>query len=243
MTRTSTLSRLERLDILKSRLKSGEALTVSDIANELGISIRTVSRDIEILREQGVPVEADRGRGGGIRLRMDWGVGRINFNYAEAVDLMITLAIAQQMKSPLFMASLDSIRRKLDSSFPPLMKSKVKNLKHRILIASSASVDVLSGFSVPEKAISEKLHQAFLMQQSITIGYKAKNGDVTKRKIEPHYLLLSYPVWYVLSWDELRSDYRTFRCDRMLKIYDVGHEFKLRPISQFKKTVEGIEVI
>ena len=243
MKRASTLNRLERLDILKSRLKSGDVLTVSDMADELGISIRTVSRDIEILREQGVPIEADRGRGGGIRLQIHWGVGRINFNYSEAVDLMITLAIAQQMRSPLFMANLDSIRRKIDSSFPPLMKSKVKNLKHRILIAPSASVDVLSGFSTPAKGVTERLHQAFLMQQRATIGYKAKNGEVTKRIIEPHFLLLSYPVWYVLAWDDLRNDTRTFRCDRILKIYDVGSEFKLFPISRFKTSIEGIDAI
>jgi predicted DNA-binding transcriptional regulator YafY len=156
---------------------------------------------------------------------------------------MITLAIAQQMRSPLFMANLDSIRRKIDSSFPPLMKSKVKNLKHRILIAPSASVDVLSGFSTPAKGITERLHQAFLMQQRATIGYKAKNGEVTKRIIEPHFLLLSYPVWYVLAWDDLRNDTRTFRCDRILKIYDVSNEFKLFPISRFKTSMEGIDAI
>lgn len=243
MNRASTLNRLERLDILTSRLKSGDVLTISDIASEIGVSIRTVSRDIEILREQGVPVEADRGRGGGVRLRIDWGVGRINFNYAEAVDLMITLAIAQQMKSPLFMASLESIRRKINKSFPPLMKSKVNNLKHRILIAPPASLDVLSGFSIPEKDISEKLHQAFLMQQKITLSYQANSGQVTKRQIEPHFLLLSYPVWYVLAWDGLRNDYRTFRCDRILKIHTVGPEFKLRPISQFNEVMEGIDAI
>ena len=243
MKRASTLHRLERLDILTSRLKSGDVLTISDIASDIGVSIRTVNRDIELLREQGVPVEADRGRGGGVRLRIDWSIGRINFNYAEAVDLMITLAIAQQMQSPLFMASLDSIRRKIDRSFPPMMKSKVKNLKHRILIAPSASLDVLSGFSIPAKEIAEKLHQAFLMQQNITISYKAKSGEITKRQIEPHLLLLSYPVWYVLAWDGLRDDYRTFRCDRMLKIHAIGNEFKLRPISHFKELMEGIDAI
>lgn len=243
MKRASTQSRLERLEILKSRLKSGDVLTVATIADELGISVRTVSRDIDLLREQGVPIEADRGRGGGVRLLSNWGVGRINFNYSEAVDLMITLAIAQQMKSPFFMANLGSIRRKLDNSFPPSMKTRAKKLKHRIQIAPSASLDVLSGFSAPAKAITEQLHQAFLMQQRITMAYKAKNGDLTKRTIEPHFLLLSYPVWYVLAWDELRNETRTFRCDRIRKIYSVGPEFWLLPISRFKTSIEGIDAI
>ena len=243
MKRSSTLDRLERLELLKSRLKSEEALTIANIADEFGVSARTISRDIEILKEQGVPIETDRGRGGGIRLHVNWGVGRINFNYSEAVDLMITLAIAEQMKSPLFMANLERIRLKLDSSFSPTMKTKAKTLKNRILIAPSASIEVLSSFSSPEKNVTEQLHQAFLMQQRITIRYKAKNGKSTKRLIEPHFLFLSYPIWYVLAWDELRQDIRTFRCDRILKVEQEGSEFKLLPSDRFKKAMEGVDTV
>ena len=154
MKKTTVFTRLERLDVLTNRLKSNEPLIVRDIADELGVSVRTLSRDIGILRERGLPIEADRGRGGGIRLNASWAIGRVNFNYAEAVDLMITLAIAQQMKSPLFMTGLDSVRRKLLGSFPPVMKAKVKNLKDRILILPSASIDVLSSVSVLKKDLA-----------------------------------------------------------------------------------------
>jgi len=243
MNKTTLLTRLERLDLLANRLKSNEPLIVRDIADELGVSVRTLSRDIGILRERGLPIEADRGRGGGIRLNASWAIGRVNFNYAEAVDLMITLAIAQQMKSPLFMTGLDSVRRKLLGSFPPLIKTKVKNLKDRILILPSASINVLSSVSVLKKELAESLHQAFLMQQGISISYKAKNGSKTKRMIEPHYLLLSFPVWYVLAWDELREDVRTFRCDRITNIESTGRTFRLRPVAHFNESIAGTEVI
>lgn len=241
--RSSTQDRLERLEFLKARLKSGDALTAASLAEELSVSVRTVSRDIDILREQGVPVEADRGRGGGVRLQATWGVGRIHFNYTEAVDLMITLAIAQQMNSSFFMANLDKIKRKVEASFSPQMRLKVKQLKHRILISPSASIDVLSSFSSSQSVVAEKLHQAFLMQQRITMQYKAKNGDSTTRNIEPHFLQLSYPVWYVLAWDELRGDIRTFRCDRITQITNTNEEFRLLPVSRFSAALEGADVI
>lgn len=241
--RTSAQSRLERLEILKSRLKSGDVLTIASLAGELTVSVRTISRDIDLLRTQGVPVEADRGRGGGVRLQAQWGVGRINFNYSEAVDLMITLAIAQQMNSSFFMANLDKIRRKLEASFSPQMKLKVRQLKHRILITPSASIDVLSSFTSPSSSVAENLHQAFLMQQRIRMQYKAKSGEVTMRCIEPHFLLLSYPVWYVLAWDELRQDIRTFRCDRISKICSTEEEFRLLPVSHFEASLEGADII
>ena len=68
MTRSTTLTRLERLDLLATRLKSDEPLILSDIASELDVSTRTLNRDIAILRERGLPIESDRGRGGGVRL-------------------------------------------------------------------------------------------------------------------------------------------------------------------------------
>lgn len=243
MNRSSANERIERLEQLKSLLKSGEPLTARDIAQELQISVRTVNRDIDVLRGQGVPIEAERGRGGGIRLHRHWGVGRVNFNYPEAVDLLITLAIAQQMKSPIFMANLEAIRRKLFASLSPQMKEKVKNLKRRVLIMPSASLRVLSSFSSPRRDIAEQLHQAFLMQQRITMQYKAIDEAITTRTIEPHFFLLSYPVWYILAWDLLRRDIRTFRCDRIQSIEVLDHEFQLLPVSRFMKAIEGASAI
>ena len=64
-------------------------------------------------------IDADRGRGGGVRLDRNWGVGRINLAYSEAVDLLISLAVAEQMNSPMFLANLDSVRRQLVASSSP----------------------------------------------------------------------------------------------------------------------------
>jgi len=61
-------SRVIRLDALKALLADSDATTAGDLASELGVSVRTVQRDLASLRELGMPIEADRGRGGGIRL-------------------------------------------------------------------------------------------------------------------------------------------------------------------------------
>jgi len=243
MKRASTKGRLQRLEFITTRLKSGEALIMSQIADEIGVSVRTLSRDIQILRDQGLPIEADRGRGGGIRLHWRWGIGRVNLNYSEAIALLVSLAVAEQMKSPLLMANLGSVRRKLTASFSPSMKHKVNQLKSRILIEESASPFVLSTFSTPRAGVVEKLHQAFLLMSRMTIHYCSENGSKTKRTIEPHYLLLSYPVWYVLAWDHLRGDIRTFRCDRIESLHVLDDGFYLRKLVQFKQAMEGVEAI
>lgn len=238
--RASTISRIDRLEVITARLKSDEALTIGEIAKEVGVSIRTLNRDIGILKGQGLPIETDIGRGGGVRLNRAWGVGRVNLNYTEAVDLMISLAIAEQMNSPLFMAHLSSVRHKVMASFSRAMKSKVNGIKGRIVIGKSASDIVLTKFSSPKRKDVEKLHQAFLMLQRISITYSDERGNKTSRIIEPHYLLLSYPVWYVLAWDHLREDIRVFRCDRIEKIKILEEDFKLIPIIQFENKRDGI---
>jgi len=243
MKRTSTLSRLQRLDVITAQLKSDEIVVVRDIAREVGVSVRTITRDIQILREQGLPIEADRGRGGGIRLHWRWGIGRLALTYTEAIDLLVSLAVAEQMKSPLLMASLVTVRRKLMASFSPSMKHQLNKLKSRILIGESASPFVLSAFITAKPTVVKKLHQAFLNTQALQIHYCAEDNTVTRRVIEPHYLLLNYPVWYILAWDHLRQDVRTFRCDRIAQMTIEDSAFPLRPLKDFQAAMAGINAI
>ncbi len=147
MTRASTSDRLERLDLLASRLKADEAMLLANLAVELRVSVRTLARDLSILRERGLPVETDRGRGGGVRLDRHWGVGRLSLTYREAVDLLASLAIAEQLQSPWLIANLDSIRRKLSASFSPSLKDRISGLRKRILVGRPASAMVLQGFA------------------------------------------------------------------------------------------------
>lgn len=243
MKRSNTLERLQRLDILKARIKSGDAMTVALIADEFNVSARTISRDIQILRDQGLPIDSDRGRGGGIRLQQNWSVGRIKLTYTEAVDLMISLAIAEQMQSPIFMASLKSIRHKLMASFSADMKHKVTGLKDRIRIGQGVSSMVLATLIENNKVLVENLHQAFLMQTCCEIEYQDQTGKLTNRIIQPHYLLLNYPVWYVIVWDELRNDVRTLRCDRIKNLRLLEAEFHLLPLARFAACLEGVDAI
>lgn len=243
MVRNNTISRIERLEILKARLKSGEATIIGDIAEELGISIRTVSRDIQLLREQGLHIDADRGRGGGVRLERHWGIGRVNFNYNEAIDLMISLAVTERMNSPLFMANLQSARRKIMASFSPSMSFLVKGMKARILIGGGASANMIANYQSPDPINVKNIHQAFLTRNRLEIDYLSINEIETHRTIEPHYLLLCSPVWYMVTWDELRQDVRTFRCDRLISCKILDDEFKLLPVRNFSKAFEGFEII
>jgi hypothetical protein len=91
----------------------------------------------------------DRGRGGGVRLDPHWGVGRVNLSYPEAVDLLISIEVAEKMGSPMFLANLGSVRRHLVASFSPRKRAEVNRLKSRILIGVTASTYVQAGVTSP----------------------------------------------------------------------------------------------
>jgi predicted DNA-binding transcriptional regulator YafY len=243
MKRESTIGRLQRLELITARLKSDDSMVIGDLAREFGVSVRTLTRDIQVLRDQGMPIEADRGRGGGIRMHWSWGIGRLSLTYAEAVDLLVSLAVAEQINSPLLMANLGSVRRKLMASFSPSMKQQINRLKSRIIVGASASPFVLSGFSAPNARVVAQLHQAFLMMRKIHIHYRGTSGEQTERVIEPQYLLLSYPVWYALGWDDLRSEARTFRCDRIERARLLDETFCLRRLPEIESAMKQIDTM
>ena len=72
-----------------------------------------------------------------------------------------------------------------------------------------------------------------MAQEMLNIRYQREDGVTSERQIEPHYLLLKYPIWYVVAFDHLRNGPRTFRCDRLLSANMTGTHFPLRPKSAF----------
>jgi len=231
------------MELLAVQLKQEGLCTVKDLAHQHGVSERTIARDLVLMREQGMPIDADRGRGGGVRLDRNWGVGRMNLAYPEAVDLLISIEVAEQMNSPMFLAGLGSVRRQLVASFSPEKRHKVNRLKSRILIGVTASTYVQTTVTAPPKRVVQALHQAFIDQESLTIRYQNEGGVTSERNIEPHYLLLKYPVWYVIAFDHLRDASRTFRCDRILTAKLSGTHFRLLPKEDFKLSLDGNDLV
>ena len=237
MTRTNTPERLRRIELLAVQLKQDVHCTVKDLAQQFGVSPRTIARDLSVMREQGMQIDADRGRGGGVRLDRNWGVGRLNLSYAEAVDMLISIAVAEKMQSPMFLASLGSVRRQLVASFSPEKRAQIEQLKSRIMIGVTASTFVQLSATAPPQRVVQTLHQAFINQTELEIRYEREDGVAFDRRIAPHYLLLKYPVWYVVAFDHLREEPRIFRCDRMRAARRTEKPFRLLAKDVFEPSV------
>ena len=226
------------MDELVGLLKSSDHNIASELAEQLNVSSRTLMRDLGILRDKGYPIETDQGRGGGIRLHRLWGIGRLHLNYRDVIDLLLSLAIMEKIRSPIFLGNLKSIRHKIAASFPQAQRDIVQSLRKRILIGDLASETVLSSNQPTVKPSADALYEAFFDIKTLTIEYRDGQNRKTHRTIEPHYLYLNWPVWYVLAWDNLRGEIRHFRLDRISKAPVDGRLFKLK---SNKKFIEGLE--
>ena len=234
-----TRNRIERLAHLESWLKSDEALILSDAAVELGVSLRTVHRDLTLLRERGLPIESERGRGGGVRLSSTWSLGRIALTREETLDLLIGLAIGESSHATLQMGHADAIRRKLMATFSRADQRDIGELRRRIRVGPKASGAVVSTLGETPRQVGDELKEAFVLQRVLAIRYRDEQASVTERRVEPHYLLLNPPVWYAVCWDHLRAANRTFRCDRMADAHVTEQTFDLRNWAWFEADQAG----
>jgi predicted DNA-binding transcriptional regulator YafY len=244
MGRRSTSSQLRRLEDLKALLKARDHATAADLSAELGVSLRTLNRDLATLRDHGVPIESDRGRGGGLRLQRNWSLGRLHLSPEEAIDLLLSIAIAERMNSPLLLQQLAPIKRKIVAAFSESYQGKIRSLRKRILVGAPASAQVLASFSPPARKPLAGIADAFFNMKCVGIDYIDQNGIVTSRNVEPQFLYLNVPVWYLLAWDRLRAAVRHFRIDRIKSVTPLDAGFRLADPRLFLAEAEqGIEAL
>ena len=239
MGRGSSDEKLDRLDQLIGKLKTGEAYTAGNLAEDLGVSLRTMMRDIKTLRNKGYPIDADKGRGGGVRLYPGWGVGRLTMNYREVIDLLLALNVLEKLNSQLFLNNLESVKNKLYASFPDPQRPKISRIRNRILIGELASATVIENYSTTANIQQNNVVlESFFDQKCLDICYKQKDGTITKRLIEIHFLYLNWPIWYLICFDHLRKEPRTFRIDRIQAAHITGGKFQSRKMSFFSPELE-----
>lgn len=229
----SPANRVVRLDALKALLAERDYTTASELAADLGVSVRTLHRDLALLRDLGVPIASDRGRGGGLHLEQGWSLGRVHLNESEAIGLLLSLTIAEKVGSPLLLQDSRSIARKISAAFAPAQARRILALRRRILVGSHASTRVIASYTPPSGSVSRPLLDAFAHRRLATIRYADQQDVLSEREIEPQYLYYNVPVWYVLAWDRLRDDVRFFRIDRIREIRVDAEEFRPRRADLF----------
>lgn len=228
----------DRTSRLLGLLRTEEHWTTHRLASELNISHRTLMRDLEELKEAGYPIEADRGRGGGVRLNGRWGIERLKLNNQEAISLILSLSITEALTINSNDFGTKPLKQKIANAFPESQRKTINELRKRVLIGQLASNEVLKSFKSTSKPIWDNTITGFFESKRVLIEYKDEKNNLTQRQVDPNYLLLNWPVWYLLGWDYLRSDVRVFRLDRIQKIHVDDKPILRRPNTLFLNAYE-----
>jgi predicted DNA-binding transcriptional regulator YafY len=199
---------------LLSLLQARRQWSGADLADRLGVSARTLRRDVERLRELGYPVRAWPGTGGGYQLAAGAALPPLGLDEDEAVALTVGLLAA--LPGGTVTGNVDISGRalaKLTPALPKQLARQIEALAASIVPTSrDASADTgPHADAIALLAVAQACHET----ARITFGYTARDGAQTQRHAEPHWLVLMGPCWYLLAWDLDRQDWRSFRVDRM----------------------------
>ena len=215
-----TSSRLLRLLAL---LQSRRDWAGPELAARLEITPRTVRRDIDRLRSLGYPVESSSGLAGGYRLAAGSNLPPLLLEDDEALAVSLGLRMATTGTVSGMEDSALRALAKLEQVMPARLRTRVRNLH------AAVSPLGVSGPSVPHERLSA-LAVACRGLQCIRFGYTDHDGKAGERLVEPHALVCTASRWYLLAWDRMRADWRTFRVDRIGGEVRAGERFLPRQV-------------
>jgi predicted DNA-binding transcriptional regulator YafY len=205
------------LDLL-SLLQARHHWRGDDLAQRLEVSDRTLRRDIERLRELGYPVESTRGLDGGYQLGPGGRLPPLLLNADEAVAAAIGLrAAAGQPIGGIADAAISALI-KITQLLPRRLRSEAE------AIASAISAPTVRFDDVALDTLTT-LARSSRDNERVRFAYRTFSGAEGDRHVEPHYVAPLRQRWYLVAWDLDRTDWRTFRLDRITEPRPTGRHF------------------
>lgn len=207
-------SRARHDAILRQLRRSGTA-TVDALAAELGVSRRTVLRDIVALRDEGFVIHGEPGRGGGLQLDPQSMQTTTRLAVAEVFALLISVATMRAAGYLPFAGLADAGLAKIEKTLPP---EKIRDLRRFLTclhVGRVSPLQDLSDLGTIDPDLLPAFEAAFLDRLYLRFDYHDAKGRKTTREIEPQAMLILPPLWYLVAWDPARADFRHFRMDRI----------------------------
>ncbi len=196
-----------------------------ELAHRLGVTERTVRRDVDRLRELGYRIESAPGVAGGYRLEAGSAVPPLLLTDEEAVAMAIGLRVAATQRLLGGPDTTLTALAKLEQVLPADLRRRVNALAEVV-----QPVGVARG-SVVSPAILGELALAIRDRERIRFAYTSASDAASIRRVEPHTLSPADRHWYLLCWDLDKDDWRTFRVDRLTDVFHTRVLFEPRPLT------------
>ena len=196
----------------------------TELADRLGISARTLRRDVDRLRELGYPVDAHRGVDGGYQLAAGAILPPLVLDDEEAVALAIGLRTAAQGAVVGIEEASVRALAKVVQVMPPRLRRRVDALR------AATEPAVWAAGPAIDAGLLTAVAQACRDEERLRFSYTVQSGEQTHRHVEPHRLVSLGRRWYLVAYDLQRLDWRSFRLDRLEQPRNTGARFAPRPL-------------
>lgn len=206
------MKRSERLHALSDALRRSGARGTSAkrLADQFGVSVRTIKRDLAALETSGLPLWSRPGPGGGYGLVPGASFPPVRLSPTEAMALLVAVAASPNAPfADLAGAGVNKIVDVLD----PRTRLKAEQMADRVWVNHARS---------PSRAIRSALEQAMVEQRVVRIEYEAKDGAFSTRDVEPILFASTGGRWYLIAWCRLRSAVRWFVISQVHKAVVTG---------------------
>lgn len=221
---TNTATRLITLIFLLQNQPNQKA---SELADKLGVSLRTVHRYFEMLEEMGIPVYSERGPYGGFSLVRGYKMPPLVFTLEEAVAIVLGTGIVEEMWGELYRESARGALAKIENLLPEEQAREVAWARQS-LVATGMNRANLKALT----PILEKLRRAIREHRTVDMLYQSSQvPHPTQRKLDPYALVHRWGWWYAVGFCHVHREVRTFRADRISEITLLETNFT--PLSDF----------
>jgi len=219
------MSRAQRLlDLIQALRRRRHAVPGAVLAAEIGVSMRTLYRDIGALREQGALIEGEAGVG--YVLRPGFMLPPLMFSEDEIEALVLgSRWVSERADAPLGMAARN-VLAKVGAVLPDDLKDRIE--RSGLLIGPAEAIPT-------GKVELQAIRQAIRAERKTRITYDDEGGERTERTIWPVGLAFNDRVRVLVAWCELRDGYRHFRADRITTLQITTERYARRRVALFKE--------
>ncbi|MGW0560959.1 helix-turn-helix transcriptional regulator [Streptomyces sp. NPDC003016] len=202
--------RAARLIKMVLLLQSRPSMTAAELARELEVSERTVTRDAQALSEAGVPVYADRGRTGGYRLIGGYRTRLTGLARSEAEALFLS-GLPGALREMGLDDAASAARLKVSAALLPSLRDASDTAAQRF------HLDAPGWYQEPKTPeLLPAIAEAVWDDRTITCRYRRRQGSEAERELAPYGLVLKAGVWYLCARAD--GDVRVYRIDRFTAV-------------------------
>jgi len=209
------MARAERLlELIQVLRRHRHPVAGQTLADELGISLRTIYRDIQTLVGQGAAIDGEAGIG--FVLRPGFVLPPLMFTDEEIEALVLGLRWVKQADAPLARAAVN-VLAKVGAVLPDDLRDSIEGVG--LLAAAAHAADPID---------LAPLREAIRAEHKIILDYADAKGERTRRTVWPIAIGFFDRARVLAAWCEMRSDYRHFRTDRIAKLRLTGRRYPQR---------------